>query len=961
MAPHSILVPSPALLTCLLLLLLGRVDASYPASSCPQSCRCTNTLVNCTGRNLNFVPEDLPPWAEVLLLANNPLESLVAQQNRLIITPNNLSQIDFSNTNLRIVKADFLSKLFNDVIYIDSSLQSISFDNNQLSIFPVIHHASNLHTLTCSNNKLELEAFSQVDISIQYPLLESLDISDNAIGHIPKHFLSTTVNSKLHTLVLHNTRIETIEAGAFDLLIHLKVLKLSRNNLQFLTNEWLGHLSNLRELDLSSNRIDQIGTLAFNGSKSLEVLKMRRNKLNNLPDGSFWGLSKLQKLNLDHNNVSDIRLGWTYGLNSLTELTLRHNAVKDIQAGSWNPTPNLLELYLNQNQLEQIDSDTFSKLHSLKILKLNNNRITVILENAFNSLTSLDTFDLSNNKISVAIESSNGFFANLKSLKKLRLESNEIRRIQKHTFSGLSNLTHLSLSSNPISSIQNGSFSWFQHLHELNLEDTDLVCDCTMKWLLEWLQSTDLGKKFASKMRCKHPSQLYLRTANSFLDASLDAFHCQHFLKPHMIDDFQSIDKPISAIKGKNMTFYCKVATSSSDKVQFKWIKDSHVISDSHGRVKYETLASSYSANATLYTNVFTLLNVQDEDEGSYQCMASNSYDSVYSHKFQVNVHVIPYFIKKPQNITVKVGHTARLECAAKGQPAPHVSWQKDAGENFPAAAERRMRFIPSDDVYFIVDVTKNDIGAYTCNASNDAGTVISTVHLNVIEPPSFVRKMVDKEAQSGSTVSLECMAAGIPMPKITWYKDDVVLAPTERHFFTAEGQLLIIVKLNPTDQGQYSCSISNVYGSAQDSFYLSVLSRFLSPGKSPVASLAPVSIPVVDAFDTFFNFMQSHGILLLIIVLACSVLTSFIWIIIICHLRRKDKRHLTKDSTTEDVENFSDHEDDSADYGLPSRPEPTRVVQPFFSPFTELDYQADYESESSSAKVFIAHNSSYN
>jgi len=113
--------------------------------------------------------------------------------------------------------------------------------------------------------------------------------------------------------------------------------------------------------------------------------------------------------------------------------------------------------------------------------------------------------------------------------------------------------------------------------------------------------------------------------------------------------------------------------------------------------------------------------------------------------------------------------------------------------------------------------------------------------------------------------------------------------------------------------------------------------------------------VATVDVFASFFNFMQSHGLVLLIIVLACSILTSSIWIIIILYLRRKDKQQqppIAKDGTTEDVENFSDHEDDSGEYGLPPRPDQIRVVQPFYAPFTELDYQADYESESSSAKV---------
>ncbi|KAJ6222577.1 hypothetical protein RDWZM_001122 [Blomia tropicalis] len=349
-------------------------------------------------------------------MANNPLESLVAFQDRLIISPNRLRQIDFSNTNLRKVKHDFLQRLFNDVSVIEDSLETLIFDNNQLSSFPLIENLSQLKVLSLVGNKLDYDSIFQVELDV-FEQLEELDLSNNPISTIPRHFLSSKVYPTLMTLNLHNTQIDKIEAGAFDLFINLRILKLSKNNLAFVTNEWIGHLSMLRELDLNSNRIEQIGTIAFNGSKSLEILKMRRNRLSDLPDGSFWGLSNLQKLNLDHNNINNIRLGWTYGLTSLTELALRHNNIVDIQAGAWNPTPNLQDLYLNHNQLTRIDHDTFNRLSHLKSLKLSNNRISFIEEGAFHSMTTLDILDLSDNLLSWAIESSNGFFTALRSLK----------------------------------------------------------------------------------------------------------------------------------------------------------------------------------------------------------------------------------------------------------------------------------------------------------------------------------------------------------------------------------------------------------------------------------------------------------------------------------------------------------------------------------------------------------------
>ena len=55
---------------------------------------------------------------------------------------------------------------------------------------------------------------------------------------------------------------------------------------------------------------------------------------------------------------------------------------------------------------------------------------------------------------------------------------------------------------------------------------------------------------------------------------------------------------------------------------------------------------------------------------------------------------------------------------------------------------------------------------------------------------------------ESGSTAALECLASGSPKPFLTWSKNGAMLEPTERHFFTAENQHLIIVKANEEDAG---------------------------------------------------------------------------------------------------------------------------------------------------------------
>lgn len=60
----------------------------------------------------------------------------------------------------------------------------------------------------------------------------------------------------------------------------------------------------------------------------------------------------------------------------------------------------------------------------------------------------------------------------------------------------------------------------------------------------------------------------------------------------------------------------------------------------------------------------------------------------------------------------------------------------------------------------------------------------------------------------------MECMASGSPRPQLSWRKNGSPLLATERHFFTAENQLLIIVNTEPSDAGSYECEINNSLGS---------------------------------------------------------------------------------------------------------------------------------------------------
>ena len=92
-------------------------------------------------------------------------------------------------------------------------------------------------------------------------------------------------------------------------------------------------------------------------------------------------------------------------------------------------------------------------------------------------------------------------------------------------------------------------------------------------------------------------------------------------------------------------------------------------------------------------------------------------------------------------------GNSATMRCAAKGFPAPEVSWQKDFGANFTAALEHRIStkydIYGQDNIilnsFVIQNIKAIDTGTYTCSANNPAGVISWNITLSVLQAPRYV------------------------------------------------------------------------------------------------------------------------------------------------------------------------------------------------------------------------------
>ena len=130
------------------------------------------------------------------------------------------------------------------------------------------------------------------------------------------------------------------------------------------------------------------------------------------------------------------------------------------------------------------------------------------------------------------------------------------------------------------------------------------------------------------------------------------------------------------------------------------------------------------------------------------------------------------------------------------------------------------------------------------------------------------MKPMENRETEEGKTTVLECMSSGSPKPRVNWLMDGEPLHLTQRHFFTAENQLLIIVETLLSDAGLYTCVMTNTLGTERGTSRLRVIS-LNGPGDGS------------DSMSMLDDETTTTGIIIIAVV-CCVVGTSLIWVIII-------------------------------------------------------------------------------
>ncbi|XP_044166549.1 neural cell adhesion molecule 2-like [Acropora millepora] len=273
---------------------------------------------------------------------------------------------------------------------------------------------------------------------------------------------------------------------------------------------------------------------------------------------------------------------------------------------------------------------------------------------------------------------------------------------------------------------------------------------------------------------------------------------------------------------GRTQTIQCPA--DGYPKPTFAWLKDFFWIDLTNPRFN-------------LLPNGSLLISpVHEKDRGEYACRITQLMHHQGTSLRQQEQYII-VTVKGPPRLNVEkstnqtqqysyVGSPipVTISCVWWGYPKPKLSIQKDNTDlpiqNVSLKTDDFLSYLTIS----VVTVTDDDLGAYTCNASNSFG---SASHVVVINKQGLPRLNVEKSTNqtqlysfvgSPIPVIISCVWWGYPKPKLTIQKDNTDL-PSQYVSLKTDDFLsyLTVSVLTVTDDdfGAYTCNASNSFGSA--------------------------------------------------------------------------------------------------------------------------------------------------
>jgi len=160
--------------------------------------------------------------------------------------------------------------------------------------------------------------------------------------------------------------------------------------------------------------------------------------------------------------------------------------------------------------------------------------------------------------------------------------------------------------------------------------------------------------------------------------------------------------------------------------------------------------------------NEFRIDSIAPSDDGNYQCIVSNSFDSVASVPVYVVARATPEIILQPEDTWAVEGERTILSAGASGTPPVYYQWFKDGteltGKKYPDL--------------LVPDSGPNDEGEYLCAISNACGDIHTDTVQFYLAPQIC---MVTVDTATGNNLIVWEKNSSAPVESYNVYRESVV------------------------------------------------------------------------------------------------------------------------------------------------------------------------------------------
>ncbi|XP_048583436.1 hemicentin-2 isoform X2 [Nematostella vectensis] len=252
-----------------------------------------------------------------------------------------------------------------------------------------------------------------------------------------------------------------------------------------------------------------------------------------------------------------------------------------------------------------------------------------------------------------------------------------------------------------------------------------------------------------------------------------------------------------------------------------------------------QPLKQSMTVKVNNLTGTLYLLSILERRAGLYMCVATNSLGAATATttlnvlplsfpRVKISRGVVtsiksrdPAAIDIGQDLTVLSDTNITITCPATGRPVPVVSWKR--GKRLLQTGDR---LTITGMNLTITMVTREDGGRYECFVQNVMGELSAGSNLKVLDPvkPRIhadteilkifrnqpIRTSIGSSVTTipGNAFALTCNATGLPVPDLTWERDNLQIQRGGAEF--------IIPSINVSDTGDYACVATNLVGVAK-------------------------------------------------------------------------------------------------------------------------------------------------